>query len=267
MPTAGFPEEKNQTHILNSKVSFRCWSRSHGKLTNSVLSRIWPIASYSDKVKKIMLQQRFFCLYFSKCLCDYFVWELSSHLTYCIADGQCTQGLQEAWSTSSDCASGLAFLITSPAAGHGAWNQHHVSLSSSSLLVSVDCDNCTRAGGHSKWYFFVNSMPRQLHFLSSCTEALLGSEEWHSSWHFTLSGITGEMCWVDIMSLKLKHFLIPSGLWPWSCGLGKVRPRWVFPLCLLYAIVAPSRQEVLGLILFQFLQLNFIGSMRRTHES
>lgn len=118
-----------------------------------------------------MPQQRFLCFYFDNCLCNYFVWEFNSHLTYCVADGQGAQGLQEAWNTNSDCASGLAFLITNPAAGHGARNQHHVSLSSSFLLLSVDCSNRTRPGGHSKLYFFVNTMPRQLHVLSSSTVA------------------------------------------------------------------------------------------------
>lgn len=28
---------------------------------------------------------------------------------------------------------------------------------------------------------------------------------------------------MDIMSRKLKHFLIPSGMWPLSCGLGNKR--------------------------------------------
>jgi len=68
------------------------------------------------------------------------------------------------------------------------------------------------------------------------------------------------------MSLKLKHFLIPCGMWPLSCGLGKERLTEFF-LYLLYAIVAQSRQEVLGLILFQCLQFNFIGSVRGAREN
>lgn len=109
-----------QVHVLNSEVSLERSSCFHGKLTHSELSRTWTGASYSDKFKKIMPQQRFFCLYFDNCQGNYFVWEFSSCLTYCMADGQGAQGLQEAQNTGSDSASGLAFLITSPAAGHGA---------------------------------------------------------------------------------------------------------------------------------------------------
>lgn len=39
--------EKEQAYILNSKLPLRCWSCFQGKLTHSVLSRIWTVASFS----------------------------------------------------------------------------------------------------------------------------------------------------------------------------------------------------------------------------
>lgn len=133
----GWSSREKSRLVLNSKVSLKHWSCFHGKLTHSVLPRIWTVASCSDKVEKTMPQQRFFCLYFDKCWCNYFVW---GQLSLDILHSRWSGGTG-AWKTSSDSASGLAFLVTSPAAGHGAQNQHHVSLTSSFLMLSVFCEH------------------------------------------------------------------------------------------------------------------------------
>lgn len=49
--------------------------------------------------------------------------------------------------------------------------------------------------------------------------------------------------------------------------VGQRKTHGVFALCFLYAMVAQARQKVLGLILFQFMRLNCIWSVRGTHES
>lgn len=58
------------------------------------------------------------------------------------------------------------------------------------------------------------------------------------------------------------HWYMATELWA-----GQRETHWGFPFCLLYAIVSQSRQEGLELIIFQFLQLDFIESVRGTHES
>lgn len=84
-------QRKKQAHVLNSKVAFKHGSCFHGKSTYSTFSGIWTVATYLDKVKKIMPLCRFFCLYFGEHLCSYSVWISNSHLTYCIADSQAAE--------------------------------------------------------------------------------------------------------------------------------------------------------------------------------
>lgn len=126
--------------------------------------------------------------------------------------------------TSSDCASGLAFLIQAQLLDLGPKTSTMAACPPPLCYSLWSVNNYRRPRGHSKLYFFVDTMPRQLNFLSSSKELLrVFAEQWRMAQQLAFhcyghhrGNLLGEQ-----NVTEAKAFFSSSGMWPLSCGLGK----------------------------------------------